>query len=261
MSEVTEQPVQNEELPAAIQTAVQEVETVTQATTQETEQAPEGEKTEQTKSQGSKQRLKRKLRLESERATRAEEETRTLREQLTTLETKVDGIANPPPPRPDRVNFETEEEYEDALHAHFSPAKPVVQEQTVQSQPVQQQRAGIDPVVQENWDMHMDKGHDKYDDFIKVINNPNAAITPTMESVIMGSEQGADIAYLFGQHPEKSMEIARMDAASQVRAIDELAKNFISTTTSAPDPLNPIRSGDEGVREIEDPVLEGCTFT
>ena len=75
----------------------------------------EPEQPKQSRSQNAKQRLRRKNRELAEQNAKIAEENRKLQEQFSALEQKVDGVINPPEPRPTRVDYDTEEDYEDAL--------------------------------------------------------------------------------------------------------------------------------------------------
>lgn len=226
-----------------VEESVVEVEVETGEPT-ETEETSEEEEPRQSKSQGTKQRLRRKLREAEQREAVLLEETRISKERLDTLETKLEGVINPVV-RPARVDFETEEDYEDALFDYRDRST-----KTPEPKP-QAQRPVVAIEVRQNWDTQLDKGHEAHADFQEVINNPNLNMTDPMAHAVMGSDYGSEIAYHLGKNPQEADRIARLDMASQVREIDKLGNKFKPTTTNTPAPITPTKSGDSPTKDIE----------
>ena len=217
----------------------------------------------QSKSQNAKQRLKRKLREEQEARERAERERRELEEKLSMLEQKVESVVNPPPPRPNRVDFETEEAYEDALFEWRdnmkkppAPAKPEPNDEKPSEQPQ------VDPELAKNWKAQEARMQEKYEDFADVVYTiPDYAMTEAMAQAIAESKQGGEIAYHLGLNLELAEEIANKSLAEQVRAIDELGRKLSDNkTTQAPDPVNPLKESGDPNSKLDDPLLAGAKF-
>ena len=239
-----EQELAAEELPQEVDTEV----------TQETEVEVKEELTEepqQSRSQNAKQRLRRKLREEQQARLEAEERTRQLESKFTTIEQKLDTVINPPPQRPSRVDFETEESYEDALFEwrdHRKTPSPASEPKFAgQGQPPQRQEVPdpVDTNVRKNWESQMEDAADKYEDFDeKIISIPRESMTEAMTFAIMESDKGGEIAYFLGDNHAEAARIARLPLASQVREIDNIASRFKPKQTSAPDPISPTKGGD-----------------
>ena len=244
---MSEESLQNEQLEEDVVTeeAVETTESVEEITPEEVI-----EDKHQSRNQNAKQRLKRKLREEADKNTQ-------LTSDLTALKEQVDGLINPPAQRPSRVEFETEEDYEDALYDYRKPA-PV--EQPV-AQPQQHSQPQVDYEAEEKWEAQVDATEDKYDDFQEVINNPEVPITTPMADAIKSAESGDEVAYFLGKNPAEADKIARMSPVMQIRAIDKLSNEFKPKTTTAPDPINPIDSADSNNKPKKDPLIDGATFT
>lgn len=214
----------------------------------------------QSKSQGSKQRLRRKFRESEARNAQLAEDNRKLNERLASLEQQVDGVINPPKQRPNRVNFDSEEEYEDALFEWRDDAASRQQSQPLQQDQhsgAQQQSAQMQPQVPkeviDKWMDQCDDAAEKYEDFDQVINNPNIPISPVMADTVRMNAQGAEIAYYLGKNPAVAASIAQMPFVQQVTEIQALAGKFTTSATNAPDPIDPPRGGDDtlGIKNPE----------
>jgi len=195
------------------------------------EETPEVQ--EQSKSQNAKQRLRRKLR-------ESEERNHKLDEKLSGLAEKVEKLTNPPPERPQRDGFETEEGYEDALHDWRTPAVP--EKKVVQ-------RPAVPESTARNWRKQVDIGIDKYDDFEDVAFN--APITESVADIVAESKSAADIAYFLGDNPGEAERISELSLASQVREIDKIGEKFSTPVTNAPDPIKPVKGTDTGHIDLE----------
>jgi len=232
------------------------------------EEVDSGQGTQQSKSQGSKQRLRRKLRESEAEKAQLAEDNRKLHEKVDTLAQKVDGVINPPPPRPSRVNFDSEEDYEDAL-LDWKIQKPAVSEQQATDSPKTQETPGASPPqvsekvreIVDNWNDSCDDAAEKYEDFDEVtFKNTSLPITPMMRDALIESENGGEAIYFLGKNQAEAERIAALPLSGQVMAINELSKKFASTTTNAPDPIQTLEPGDAGSHKTTDPLLVGATF-
>lgn len=206
----------------------------------------------QSRSQNAKQRLRRKLGESEARNTALADQISQQQERLDALDSKLDGVVNPPAARPSRENFETEEDYEDALYDYRTPkqveTKPV-QEQ-VATQPTQD---NVAPEVRKNWDSQLDACGDKYEDFEDVlVSIPYQSMSDTMTEVLMESDKGGEIAYFLGNNHAEASRIAGLSASAQVRELDKLGSKFETTTSSAPDPISEVKGGgDSGLKDMD----------
>lgn len=81
-------------------------------------------------------------------------------------------------------------------------------------------------------------------------------MSDAMEEAILDSEQGPQVAYHLGQHPEQATRIAQMSPYAAAREIGRLEQKLsIPTkpaTTSAPDPVKPVGGSGEGRTKTPD---------
>lgn len=215
------------------------------------------EKPKQSRSQDRKYRQRRIIREQQEKITRLEEQVK----KIDALEEKLNGVVNPPPPRPSRVDFETEEDYEDALLEHFH-------RRQVQPTPKDVPQAAPEPMpappvnyeLEEKWEESVEKAEEKYSDFQAVIHG-NIPITPLMADAIKSQDEGGEIAYFLGKNVREAERIAQMHPVDQIQAIAELGSKFKTTTTQAPEPIEPIQTAESEPKPKVDPLLAGATFT
>ena len=240
----------------------------------QTEEAGQGGQGEvQSKSQNSKQRLRRKFRESEAENAQLREDNRTLNEKFDTLNQKVDGVINPPPARPNRVDYESEEEYEDAIHDWRNPKQAASEQQSTSEQPAQtqtqqtggrEQQAQFSAEVQkvvDDWNNSCDDAAEKYEDFDEVVfKNNQLPISNIMRDALYECGQGGEVVYHLGKNPAEAERIANLPLTGQVLAINELSKKFTSSTTNAPDPIDTLKSGDTGSHKSTDPLLEGVKF-
>ena len=209
-----------------------------------------GQEQQQSKSQNSKQRARRKLRESETRNAQLAEDNRKLAERLGTLETQVDGVVNPPKERPSRVNYESEEDYEDSLFEWRDDAtqrqSSPVQAQQVSTQPVAPQapQSRVSKEAIDSWHDDCDTVADKYADFDEVINNKALPVSGIMADTMVETKNGAEVAYHLGKNPVEAQRIAGLSPVQQMMEIQKLAENFTTSITTAPDPITPTAGQD-----------------
>ncbi len=275
---MNEEIVQTEELETEVVTEVEKTGesegeiTANDETTQEAQgelsNAQEGQGKPPSKSRNAKARLRRKLDDSEAGKAKLAEENQQLKERLDALDTKLDGVINPPPPRPDRVDFETEEDYEDQLFNWRDSQKSTAKEPQTPTEPVQNagnQQYQPSPEQQETIDSWVDSCDDaaeKYEDFESVVmNNQQLPISPIMRDALMESDVGTEVAYYLGKNISTAGRIAKMSIVGQINEINELSKKFTKTTTSAPEPIDTVGKGQASSSgKKRHPILEGATF-
>lgn len=126
-------------------------------------------------------------------------------------------------------------------------------EQKIQRQHAdQQQRQELQTKQQkaQAFAMKAQAAREKYEDFDLVALNPSTPITEAMETVILDSEIGDDLAYYLGSNPDSARQISQLSplaAASELGKIEaKLSQPPPPSTTKAPDPIKPL-SGNESV--------------
>ena len=208
------------------------------------------EEPKRSRNQNAKARLRRKLNESEQRNQQMADLLTKQTEQFTALETKIDSVINPPAARPDRVDFETEENYEDALYDWRQPAK-AKDKPTPTHQGSPEQKSFATDEVREHWLDQVDLAKDKYSDFDeKVKSIPLASMTDVMTLSIMESDCAGEIAYFLGDNLPEAERISRLSLASQVKEIDKLGNKFQSNTSSAPSPIVPTAGADSPVADL-----------
>ena len=248
--------VQTEELEQEVETTEESTEIdsgqeIEDSGASETEKVEEEHKPSRT--QNAKQRLRRKWQQAEAEKAELLERTKAQDERLASLEEKLQGVINPPAPRPSRVDFETEEEYEDSLFEWRDSQKsqPAQSEQQQTSTPETQKPLEVAPEVQENWSNQIDEVSEKYDDFEDALFSiPKESMTEAMTLAIMESDSAGEIAYFLGTNHEEAARIANMSIVRQVKEIDKLGSKFTPKTTNAPDPVTPVKGDDSPMKDI-----------
>lgn len=243
MNDETEQSVEVEEVEVETTESSTETEETQEVESQEEEQQEEKKPS---RNYNAKQRLRRKLQ-------ESEQEKIALLDKLNSLEEKIEGVINPPAPRPSRVDFETEEDYEDSLFEWRDNRnqKPVVQE-PVQQTP--QPALDVAPEVLDNWEaQRYEVMPEKYEDFEdKLRSIPRESMTDPMTIAIMESNNAGEIAYFLGTNHAEAQRIANLSVAAQIREIDKLGDKFIKPVTKAPAPITPPKGGDAPIKDPKD---------
>jgi len=202
------------------------------------------------RNQNAKARLRRKLSESEQRNQQMADLLTKQTEKFTTLEAKLDSVINPPAARPDRVDFETEENYEDALYDWRQPAKAEEKPTPAQQQSVAQNNFTTND-VREHWLDQVDLAKEKYSDFDKKVRSiPFGNMTDVMTMSIMESDHAGDIAYFFGDNLPEAERISKLSLSAQVKEIDKLGNKFQSNTSSAPAPIVPTAGADSPVVDL-----------
>lgn len=202
------------------------------------------------RNQNAKARLRRKLGEAEQRNQQMVDLLTKQDEKFTALETKLDSVINPPAARPDRVDFETEEDYEDALYDWRAPVKAEQKAGSISKElPAQKDFAPVD--VRENWLDQVELAKDKYSDFDKkVASIPHENMTDVMTMSVMESDRAGEIAYFLGGNLPEAERISKLSLAGQVREIEKLGNKFQSNTSSAPTPIVPTTGADAPKTDI-----------
>lgn len=147
----------------------------------------------------------------------------------------VKPVASVEPGRPNQENFETVEEYEDALIGWHDQKKSVAAG-VVERQKRQQETL-------KSFNDNAATLRKEHPDFDEVVKRP--VFTDAMRSVISVSKTGPELAYYLGKNPEVAGKIAQMPVEMQPYEIGKLETQIkiaqkTKTTTTAPDPIIPV---------------------
>lgn len=149
-------------------------------------------------------------------------------------------------------DFETYDEYLDALDAYDNKQPKAEEKKTEPKQDEQEQASELTDsqktamaVIKESVD-----SADKPEDFEAVALNPEVPVTGEMLEALAECEDPAKVMYHLGQNKDLATDIASGSPAQQMRAIAKLDLTVTSKppkptkTTNAPDPINPVGGSD-----------------
>jgi hypothetical protein len=228
-----------------------------QSVTQNTaEQAPApetGEKTEEviTPEQAAKRegrrferRLGNALRREAEARAKAEAYER----ELSQLRQAQQPPADPGAPRIE--NFSDIEDFRKAVEKHAF--ERGLKESEAKRQAEARQREQV--ALMSAWEKKVDAASAKYEDFDEKVGE----LKPVNEFIvaIMDADNGADIAYYLGSHPDEVQRIAQLSPIAQMRAIGRLEAKLAAeptepkTPSKAPAPIKPVGGKSGGASDV-----------
>jgi len=146
----------------------------------------------------------------------------------------------------DPADFETFAEYEQAVDAKDSPKK-----ETKQPQPNKEYVQAM-----EELQVKFDGAADKYDDFDDKIQNPDLKITQHMVMAFNELENSTELAYYYASNTKEAEKVSKMSSAKQIISVVNksmlLKKKPMQKTTNAPEPIEPVGSGEEYQKPINE---------
>lgn len=237
MSEQTQSDVIVESSP---QVEAETPETVDPVENQETKEPEQTETTEEDDSDSLPNGVKKRIDKLTRQKYEAVAEVNRLRAEYEALKAQ----SAPKVSAPEMSDFDTFEDYTEALAEYKYNQKA----QTQQQQASQQQHA---QQIAQDWSSKVEKVRAVAPDFDQAFANV-AEITFAQSTLdaVAGHEKGAEIAYLLGKDPVKAYQIASLPPMQQLIAIGEIAaKTNLTkpkTVTSAPPPVKPV-SGKSSV--------------
>lgn len=144
----------------------------------------------------------------------------------------------PPATKPTVEQFENYEEFVEAL----TDWKAEQREQARERAEAERERERENERAKSAWDAKQEAAREKYADYDDAVNQ-DLAITPVMQHVILRSEQGADLAYYLGSHPEECQRLASLDDVQAARELGRLeARLAPASSPSVPTTKTPTRS-------------------
>ncbi|GMR21489.1 MAG: hypothetical protein BMS9Abin36_2090 [Gammaproteobacteria bacterium] len=165
-----------------------------------------------------------------------------LQGQLNELSQKVDTLATPEIVRPQRDDFESVEEYEDAvmdyrIDVRSAGSKPV------SPKPKESDQAA-DPGLVKRFEGFIADSEKSTPGFGKVVSEAHFPLTDhsLVEIMDMGDE-GAEVFTYLNANPTDAMRISQLSPRDQTIEIEKLADS-LDTTSSAPEPITPLEGGD-----------------
>lgn len=156
------------------------------------------------------------------------------------LEQKIDKLAQPKLERPQRENFETDEDYEDALVDYrLELRKPTEQKPESKTEP------GPDPDLQSRFVAFVESGMDVDETFDKTVSAATFPLTDhSLGEIIEMGEDGVELFNYLNDNPKDAMRICRLSPRDQTSELEKLA-DALDEKSSAPDPINPVDGNDK----------------
>ena len=189
--------------------------------------------------------VKKRLATVTRKRHEAERETMVVRAENRELLTRLKKLEHPgtePGQEPQIDDFDTEEEYLEAVSEHKADLK-VAERDAVQREEWEKEAQGKQEedaqVRQDNFQAKLKEGIEKHEDFEEVIEDLN--ITGDMIHILESLPNISDVVYELGNNPKAVADLVEMpflQAAYRMKAIsDGLAKK---KTTKAPAPIVPV---------------------
>ena len=133
--------------------------------------------------------------------------------------------------KPVAGNFETYEEYTEALT--LCTIDPRESKRAADQSRKQLEAAQNEAAAQ--WDKRLDEARKKLEDFDElVLENDQVNITDAMKQAIFEADRGPEVAYFLAQNPAEAERIAKLSPVAAVRAIGKIEDGLTPAKTAAP---------------------------
>lgn len=155
-------------------------------------------------------------------------------------------------PEPQPPEFQDPEQYQQDMAEYTRKVTERSVRQQLQAAEAERERKAIEQSQRDQameqgrvWQERRAKAIEEQPDFVEVTENPDLKISPTMAIAITRHENGPQIAYYLGQHPEVAARIAKLPDALQLMELGELKAQIAAAakprTSKAPPPPAPAR--------------------
>ena len=116
--------------------------------------------------------------------------------------------------------------------------------------------------VYESWMARIQAARQAHPDFDEVVDS-DVPVSAAMQQAILESDNGAEIAYWLGKHPEEAERISKLPPIAAIREIGRIEASLAAPppqpkapVTRAPKPVTPVSGGKPGgARDVYDPAL------
>lgn len=156
-----------------------------------------------------------------------------LKGQKTTEEAKPVEKAPEESKKPEVGDFDTYEEYVEALTDWKTERAIEKREKKATEKAEAEKKTQQQKTVQEKWNEQVARGRKAHADFDDVARNDDLKITPAMAEVIIESEVGEEIAYYLGQHEEEAARIADLSPLAAARELGKIEARLAKQETKA----------------------------
>lgn len=175
-----------------------------------------------------------------------------------------------PPVKPSKADYADPDAYDAAMDSFIEAKASWTAKQEVKAALDEQNRktmeaniAAEQKAVQTQYMARVEKVMEKYPDFKEVAESPDVTVSIPMAHAIIHSEQGPDIAYYLGKHPEEAARISSLLPPLQLVELGIIAASLKTPASSpaavkpivsaAPKPIKPLGTG---AGNIEKPIEE-----
>lgn len=170
-----------------------------------------------------------------------------------------------PPPRPTRDQFDGPDAYDSAIiewsaaeatrlaMAEFErrQAETLAQQEQQRQQQAQEQ---AQQTVAQQWQEKRAKSVEKHADYAEVAEREDVILSLAMRDAILESDEGAEIAYHLGSHPEEAERIRQLPPVRQVVEIGKLAAAVSAPPRAqpsrAPAPITPVGNNSAATERV-----------
>ncbi len=108
------------------------------------------------------------------------------------------------------------------------------------------------------WETKIDAERERYPDFEKVAYSPEVSYSPVMVEAVREHENGVDIAYHLGKHPDEARRIAQLPPMRAIIELTELGSKLKAQSTpapkrgtKAPPPIEPLKGASAGATGVD----------
>jgi hypothetical protein len=191
--------------------------------TNESEKPKPGEKP-RSKAQRTIDKLTARNHAAETRAEKAERELAELRAKEAPAAKTAPAQPSGPPKLNDFLNAgKTADEWADARDAYK------------QAESDRQEKEANTKAVFDNYNKHVSEARGKYDDFDEVVGREDLAVPQSVQLAVLEMDNGPEVAYYLGKHPELCQELLEMTPLAAVRKIG-IISDRLSPEARSPEP-------------------------
>jgi len=163
------------------------------------------------------------------------------RERFAKIESRLDSLAQPKQ-RPQREEFESEEDYEDALVDYRLEMK-----QPEPPKPEEPKSQAVDQALVDRFQGFIEENESNTPGFEKLVREAHFPLSDhALAEIIDMGEDGVDVfTHLNSDHSE-AMRISRLSARDQTIELEKIADS-LDLKSSAPEPITPVSGNDQPV--------------
>jgi len=155
------------------------------------------------------------------------------------IEARLDSMTQPKA-RPQRDDFESDEDYEDALVDHRLEMK-----QSKPTQPEDPRPGAVDQALVDRFQGFIDETDKTVPGFADMVTKAHFPLTDhALNDIIEMGEDGADVFTNLNTNPTEAMRISRLSPREQTIELEKIADS-LDVKSSAPDPITPVTGNDQ----------------